>query len=468
MLRPYQLAAIEQIRLAIRQGHKDILLHMPTGTGKTVVFSYILKNATVPAVMVVRGRQLVDQASGRLRREDTDHGVLMAGHWNSKPSSRVQICSIDTITSRQARPDAQIIIIDEAHLALSESYVKFLAQYPTAIKIWVTATPYNREGLPCTVVVAPITFKDAVLGGYLVPPDYCIWEGPNLAGVKLQGGEYNQVQLAKAVDKGDLIGDIVQHWQEFGEHRPTLCFAVNVAHSKHIAAKFNEAGIPAAHVDADTPGPEREAQLQRHKEGGLSVICNVNIHSTGVDIPWLGCVIEARPTQSYNLYVQQLGRGTRPYADRFDSKTDFIVLDNAGNIFRHGKIEDEPEVLLQKDVVQGKKLFKRCNGSYCNKHHREFEGVCPQCKAEGVENAGVKIILEKPGKLRRLKELSPEQEYLISLRKERNLKRKKDGTKYKAGWIYFQMQSKFGKETADRMLPKRVVPDFIRQRLNAG
>ncbi len=439
---------------------------MGTGGGKTVIFSYILKNATVPAIMVVRGRQLVDQASSRLRREETDHGVLMAGHWNSKPSSRVQVCSIDTLTSRASRPAAEIIIIDEAHLALSDSYAKFLAAYPDAIRIWVTATPYNAEGLPCSVVVAPITFKELVAQGYLVPPRYYIWEGANLEGVKTQGGEYNQIQLAKAVDKGDLIGDIVQHWKEFGEHRPTLCFGVNVAHSKHIAAKFVEAGIPAAHVDADTPTREREEQLQKHKEGGLSVICNVNIHSTGVDIPWLGCIVEARPTKSYNLYVQQLGRGTRPYSDRFSAKDDFIVLDHCGNFFRHGRIEDEPEALLTKDVAQGKKLIKKTGDRYCTKHYLAFRGSCPQCTLEGIENVGTEIKLEKEGRLKELKDLSPEEEFLISLRREMSLKKKADGTKYKRGWLFYRMKDKFGEETANRLVPKPKVPDWIRQRLN--
>ncbi len=437
-----------------------------TVTHNTVVFSYILKHALVPSLMAVRGRQLVDQASSRLRREDTDHGVLMAGHWNSKPSSAVQICSIDTIRARQARPPAKIIIIDEAHLALSTSYAKFLALYDAdTVKIWVTATPYNAQGLPCTYVVCPIRFKDAVLDGFLVPPRYYLWAGPDMAGVKTSGGDYNQVQLAKAVDKGDLIGDIVQHWKEYGEHRPTLCFAVNVAHSKHLAAKFNEAGIPAAHVDADTPEREREEQLQKHKEGGLSVITNVNIHSTGVDIPWLGCIIEARPTKSYNLYVQQLGRGTRPFEDRFSSKLDFIVLDHGGNFFRHGRIEDEPEALLAKDVAKGKKFERVTSARYCNKHFMAFEGYCPKCKEEGIENAGTEIKMEKEGRLRELKDLSPEEEYLVSLRREMNLKRKADGSKYRRGWLWFRMKERFGDETANRMVPRRVVPDWIKRRL---
>jgi superfamily II DNA or RNA helicase len=466
MLREYQQRAVDQIREAITQGHRDILLHVPTGGGKTVIFSYILKHSRFNACMVVKGRQLVDQASNRLRREETDHGVLMAGHWNFKPSAKVQICSIDTITSRDSRLDVKIIIIDEAHMALSPSYTKFLSQFgPDVVKIWVTATPYNKEGLPCTVVVHPISFKELVAQGFLVPPRYYIWEGPSVKDVKTQGGDFNQVQLAKAVDKGDLIGDIVEHWRFYGEQRPTLCFAVNVAHSKHIVARFNEAGIPAAHVDADTPEVERAEQLQKHKEGGIAVICNVNIHSTGVDIPWLGCIIEARPTKSYNLYVQQLGRGTRCYSDRFSVKEDFIVLDTAGNFFRHGNVEDEPEALLARDVAAGKKLEKVSVSRYCNKHFMAFVGHCPKCRLEGVENVGTEIKLEKEGRLRELKELSPEEEYLIGLRREMALSRKADGSKYKRGWLWYRMKDKFSEEVANKWVPRRVVPDFIRRRL---
>lgn len=472
ILRDYQELAVENIKAAIAEGHRDILIHGPTGCGKTTIFAYILRKANFYCGMVVRGIQLVEQACKRLWDEGTPHGVIMSDHWNKNPSANAQICSIDTIARKMKNPlwefpKFKIIVIDEAHLALSASYHKFLNLYgPDVVRLWFTATPYNKEGIPCTKVVRPITFKEAVRRGYLVPPRYCLWEGPDLKNVERQGGDYNQNQLAKAVDRGDLIGDIVQHWKEFSEHRPTLCFAVNVAHSKHLAEKFNEAGISAAHVDADTPEAERNEQLQRHKEGGLSVICNVNIHSTGVDIPWLGCIIEARPTKSYNLYVQQLGRGTRPYEDRFQMKTDFIVLDHAGNFFRHGRIEDEPEALLRKDVVQGKKLEKVLRAKYCNVHFRAFEVVCPQCESEGKQNSGTEIKFEKEGRLRELKELTPEEEYLIELRKTMALTRKKDGSKYKRGWLYYQMKSKFGDEVADKMVPKPKVPDFIRQRLN--
>lgn len=458
ILRPYQTQAISMIKEAwFVRGHRRVLLHMPTGAGKTVIFSYILKHSTVPALMVVRGRQLVDQASRRLFREDTDHGVMMAGHWNSKPSSRIQIASIDTLISRGLKPEAKIIVIDEAHLATSAGYAKFLAQYgPDTVVLHVTASPWNPDGLDVDAVVKPISMLDLIEQGYLVPPRYFCPGSPNLKGVKMQGDDYNQIQLAKAIDKGDLIGDIVKHWLA-RPRRPTLCFAVNVAHSKHIVAGFEAAGVKACHIDADTPDEVREAAYEGLRTGEIDIVSNVGIASVGVDVPWVGCLILARPTQSYNLYIQQCGRGTRNY----EGKEEFVILDHAANVLRHGFITDEPEPVigrgLNKKVTGGTKI------SQCPKCFAVFKAgtECPDCGYKGAPTVKV----EKDGTLREVKALTEEEEYLVYLKRERALRRKPDGTKYKSGWVYFRFKEKFGEEVAKRYFKPRVVPEWIRMRI---
>ena len=134
------------------------------------------------AVILVRGRKLVDQASQRLFRENVTHGVLMAGHWNYKPTMPVQVCSVDTLIARKLRPKADLIIIDEAHLAISDGYREVIADYPDAFIVAVTATPYVDKSLThvAQTVVHPISMNELIEQGFLVPFRYFAPSTPEL------------------------------------------------------------------------------------------------------------------------------------------------------------------------------------------------------------------------------------------------------------------------------------------------
>ena len=135
-LRPYQTNALNKIRSEYAQDNKKVLLHLATGAGKTVIFCEVLKGAHLKgksAIMIVRGRKLVDQAHKRLAKYNVPHGVLMAGHKLFKPNEAIQICSIDTLISRKLKPKADIIVIDETHLATSDGYKNFLSKRSSRI-----------------------------------------------------------------------------------------------------------------------------------------------------------------------------------------------------------------------------------------------------------------------------------------------------------------------------------------------
>lgn len=457
MLRPYQSAAVDQIRNAFyTQGHKRVLLHMATGAGKTVVFSYIIKALSdkgIPCIMVVRGRQLVDQASRRLEREGVPHGVRMAGHPRWQPDKPVQVCSIDTLRSKGSRPEASIIIIDEAHQATSPSYDTFLALYPDALRLAVTATPYN-EGMSrhADIVVKPVSLRTLIDDGFLVPPRYYAPFVPNLRGVRIQSnGEYNQKELAAATDTDEIVANIVDTWRLKGENRPTIAFTVRVSHSQHLAARFNSQGVPAKHLDANSQDGERRQGLADLEAGRLKVITNVGLFGTGVDLPFLSCIIHARATQSYNRWVQDLGRGTRLYP----GKKDFLVLDHSGNIYRHGFIEDEPEANVKdgcekKVGVKGVRTCLVCYATFPS------GGRCPNgCIGEVKDD----IAGEVEGELKEIQTLSPEHLEMI------RLKRYAKDKGLKQGWVYFQMLAKYGEEITSKLMPRRVVPAHVRARL---
>jgi superfamily II DNA or RNA helicase len=382
--RPYQVEALDSIRNHYSRGEKRVLLHMPTGSGKTFLFSMMLKKIHErgkKAFIVVRGRALVDQASQRLFREGVPHGVVMAGHWNYKPCENIQVCSIDTLYRRKIKLPADMIVIDEAHMAASRTYRELIDMYPEAFFLSVTATPYVKAGLKHLAdhVVHPISVEKLMEQGYLVRPRYFSFPTDvNLDSVEIdkKTGDYNQIQLGEAVNKSaTLCGDIVKHWLKHARDRPTIAFAVNVKHSKAIANRFKDAGIRAEHIDNGTLEDERRWILKELADGKIKVVSNVGILCTGVDIPEVAALILARPTQSKNLFIQQVGRGTRPH----NNKSDFVVLDHATNVMKHGPIEDEEPCQLEGHGKAPKirETMLKCPKCFCVFDKKVYGKLCP-------------------------------------------------------------------------------------------
>jgi hypothetical protein len=165
---------------------------------------------------------------------------------------------------------------------------------------------------------------------------------PDLRGVETRVGDYVETQLAARMDRPKLVGDIVTHWHKYSERRKTVCFAVNVEHSIHIRDEFIKSGVRAEHVDGSTPKPERDAALERLASGAIEVVTNCMVLTEGWDMPEIGCAILARPTRKMGLYRQMVGRILRPA----EGKSDAIVLDHSGAVYRHGFVEDHVEWML--------------------------------------------------------------------------------------------------------------------------
>lgn len=461
VLRDYQELAIQQIRMHWASGRKRVLLRMPTGAGKTTIFCNLMAAASknnVDNLMVVRGRKLVDQASKTLFRNEVNHGVLMNNHWNANKLSKTQVCSIDTVISRGEFPPAKLVIIDEAHLATSDGFMQFAAKYPDAYFLSVTATPYTEKPLQHLVdaIVHPISMKDLMKQGYLTEFRYFAPSEPDLSDVKIVNKEYQNEQLAEKMNT--LTGDIVGHWRKLGQNRPTLLFAVNIKHSKHLVNNFIANGVPSRHCDAGSTDAEREEAIKQLATGEIKVLSNVGIFCTGVDIPAVSCMIMARPTRSFALFVQQVGRGTRPYhnlkcddsASRLSAiaqsaKPNCIVLDHAGNIGRHGHPTTEPEVTIEGKIKKGHqaeaKICKACFIAYSGP-------FCPECGPRG--NPDQKRHFEViDGELKEIfEEIDPIKEYLLELERRRELKG------YKKFWVYHELIKKFGEDLSKPYIPE--------------
>jgi DNA repair protein RadD len=453
--RDYQIAGIDGIRKLFTQGYKKVLLWLATGGGKTFVFCLMIKAAVSRgkySIVVVRGRKLVDQASERLFREGVPHGVMMANHWNYRPLEKVQVCSIDTLISRRLKPKADLIIVDEAHMAASKGYREFLAQYPESFIVAVTATPWVDKGLShiAEEVVHPITMDQLVDEGYLVPFKYYAPSSPDLSDVKVSSStkDYINNDLADAMIKGQITGSVIEHYKSLAIGRKAILFAVNIRHSKIMAERFNSAGIPSRHVDSDSTDEERKEAYDQLARGEILVLCNVGVACTGVDIPPVSAIIMARPTKSLNLFIQQAGRGTRLCPE--EGKEDCILLDHAGNLVEHGFPTDEPEVNLDgyQKKEKAEKLSKICKN--CFAVYRAVR--CPECGTVPPPPDPIEI-KESDGSL---KEIKKEETDTIKIAHKQLLKEARK-TKKKAAWAHYKLIDRFGYEESKHCLPQWLI-----------
>ena len=394
---------------------------------------------------MVRGISLVDQMSKVLFKDGVNHGVKQSGHWNISARAITQVASIDTLHRRKEYPSADLIIIDEADSATSQAYIEFAKQYPDAHFISVTATPFSNKDLThiADCVVHPITVQELTDHGFLCKLRYFGPSAPDLSGIKTVDGDYENKELEKRMTTGRLTGDILSHWLRICRDRKTLCFAVNVRHSKTLTEMFCANGVMAEHIDASTPIGIRDAVFSRLKTGETKIVCNVGIATRGIDLPYVSCLIMARPTKSYSLWIQMLGRGTR----MCPGKNDCIILDHSSGSIAHGFMVNEPEL----DILDPKrKQFKTISVKICEQCYLAYqEKFCPECGPTTREIARQKQIEVEEGELRELI-ANPGDDVITYLRNAKKIAKAKG---YQAGWIYYSLIRRFGIEEARPHLP---------------
>jgi DNA repair protein RadD len=356
-LRPYQVDVIADIDRSVAAGRRRNILVAPTGSGKTVIASAIIKAARAAfrrVLVLSHRREITIQTSAKLHQNGIPHGIIQAG-FPLRPLENVQVASIQTLWRRTMQagtmemPPADLLVIDEAHHCPATTYRQIIDAYPDATLLGLTATPCRGDGrglggifemlIECPQVAALIE------QGFLVKTRVYAPVNPDLRGVRVQAGDYVESQLADRMDNPKLIGDIVTHWLRYGERRKTVAFAVNVGHSIHLRDEFMRSGVRAEHIDGSTPKPERDAILARLASGEIELVTNCQVLGEGWDLPEVGCCILARPTRKMGLYRQMIGRVLRPA----EGKTDAIILDHSGAVYRHGFAEDHVDWTLSPD-----------------------------------------------------------------------------------------------------------------------
>lgn len=395
-LRPYQQSALSSLRGAIGTGAKRVILVLPTGAGKTHIAKAVIEGAVAKGKRVLflaPRRELIYQVSDKLKSAGVWHGLIMAG----EPTHRgcaVQVASFDTLHARGMRtnrihmPQADVLIVDEAHLSIADTRKAIIQSYPDAIVIGLTATPARADGRGLGEIyedlVEGANIRTLTEDGFLVPVRYFAPSEPDLAGVKLnRDGDYVEKQLSGRMNQPQLVGDIVSNWLRLANGRSTVVFCVDRKHSRHVCDEFLAHGVKAEHLDGETPQNERADILRRVDSGEITVLCNVFVATYGLDIPRLSVAVLARPTRSIALYLQTCGRVLRP----FEGKSDALIIDHAGAVKDHGFVDSFVPWSLDADttVRERKEAAQREKGEAkeitCHNCATVFKArrSCPTC-----------------------------------------------------------------------------------------
>lgn len=386
-LRDYQLNLVQDIRGAYRSGKRSPLVVSPTGSGKTVLFTYIAQGTSQKGnsvVILVHRQELVDQTCRTLHAFGVPHGVIAAGRTPDR-SLPVQVASVQTYVRRLGIFKPALIIADEAHHATAGSWRKVIDANPQARVLGVTATPERLDGRGLGEVFDELVrgpeVKDLIRANHLTPPVYYAPpQSADLSSISIKRGDFDQREIAAAMDKPAITGDAVEHYARICRGDPAVAFCTSIAHAKHVADQFNAAGFRAATIDGNMDRDRRREVVRMLGAGLLDVVTSCDIISEGFDIPRMVAAILLRPTMSLGLHLQQIGRPLRTYP----GKERAVILDHVGNLARHGLAEDVRDWSLEGRPKKSKRKkddepdvsVTQCPSCYCC-HSPAPE--CPEC-----------------------------------------------------------------------------------------
>lgn len=457
-LRGYQVKAVDELRDVLKKGHRKPVMVLPTGSGKTHILMAIVAGAVGKGnkvAVLVHRRQLVFQMADMFLDVGIEAGILMAGE-EYNPGCPVQIASRDTYSRRLKLDeeiynpffvDADVVLIDESHHALSKTYQSILSHYPDKVVIGVTATPALSSGVGMgeyfDSLIQPVGVQELIEQGYLVPGRYFGPGEPDLSDVRTVAGDYEKKGLDRVMNEPILIGDVVENWLRIVPGLKTMVFAVNVKHSKALVEEYIRRGVAAEHLDAHSEDEERDATLGRFRSGETQVLSNVALYTEGTNIPEIQAISIARPTKSFGLYIQMIGRGARPAP----GKGEFVVIDHGGCIRRLGFYEDLVEWSLDGKKLAHKKKHEKKEKKLmtCERCDCVFYGpVCTTCgfkvKHYSKKIAAIDAELEEIGRNKKKKQYTMEEKRQFFGMLEWERKRKG----YQLGWSAHKFRERMG------------------------
>ena len=341
VLRPYQREAIAAVLAARRSGVRRMVVSLPTGAGKTVIFSHLARLARRQVLVLAHREELLGQAREKLERAMGGAAVVAIERGSERASAdaKVLVCSIRSLhEERLARVicgrDVGLVIYDECHHAAAEDNLRVLQQLGAFDPAWTgtllgfTATTERADckGLDKVFerIVYARTLPEMIGDGFLAPlRGYRVATAADLSGVPSTGHDFAGAELAEAIDIEDRNALVARSIQELARDRRTIAFCVTVNHARNLSRSLNALGVPAGIVHGMMRSDERARALLDFREGRTQVLTNVAVLTEGFDDPGVSCIAMARPTRSAGLYAQCVGRGTRVAP----GKRDCLILD---------------------------------------------------------------------------------------------------------------------------------------------
>lgn len=384
-LRHYQQASIQSVFDWFSERDGNPLIVLPTGTGKSLVIAgfsqRVLSDYPDSRILVVTHvRELIAQNYAELLSlwPEAPAGINSAGIGKRDTRQKIIFCGIQSVADHAHKfGKVDLVLVDEAHLIPRDGntrYQRFIADLTVANPylrvIGLTATPYRLDSgrldegddALFSGIAQDYSVLDAVREGYLSPVVSRATETSlNVDGVGTRGGDFIAADLQRAVDiettNRAAISEVIARAQS-DNRKSVLVFGSGVEHCQHLAAIVRENGFSCGEIYGDTPKSERDATIAAFKRGEIFALTSMGVLTTGFNAPAVDLIAMLRPTQSTGLYVQIVGRGMR----LAPGKKNCLVLDFAGNIFRHGPI----------DAVDPKKPGKGGDGEAPVK-------ACPSC-----------------------------------------------------------------------------------------
>jgi len=452
-LRPHQAEVVDKLAQGFQDGHRCQLLYAPTGFGKTEVAMAVMVEEAKKlnnVAMVLDRIVLVNQTSTRLGAYLINHGVMQADHWRYRPYEKIQVCSAQTLESRDNFPDVSMLIIDECHVQRKQ-IIQFIKDRPDMKVIGLTATPFtNGLGDVYTNVVGAKPTGDLIEEKWLTPLKIFIAKEIDMTGATKVAGEWSQDETTK---RGmQITGDIVQEWinktnEVFGGPRKTVVFCSGVEHGRDLVRQFNEAGYNFKSISYKEDDEFKAQTIEDFSRPDTLIngLVATDILTRGFDVSDVMIGVSARPfSKSFSSHVQQMGRVMRPY----EGKAFGLWLDHSGNYLRFRKEWDK---LFDEGVTELE------NGSEVAKKEptdqEKKEAKCPACGAlwvwpdrtcgECSYEKPIKQILNVPGELTELETtkreaLSENQNFYSELLYYAKMRG------YKEGWAAHKYKEKYG------------------------
>ena len=360
-LRDYQQLAKEKI-FSKWNCVDNILYQMPTGTGKTRLFTSIIRDINVwglrhninyRILIIAHRSELIEQSSRSLDKYHIKHGVL-AGTMKDKRdlTQAIQVASIQTIIHPSNRClieglQFDFIIIDEAHHAVANSYQKLWKFCPNSKKLGVTATPWrmNNSGFAqiFDAYIPSMSIKEFIQKGWLaayqyysIPSDSEIIKSiESIRDFDIEG-DYKSSVLTQVFDTSKIRAQLYNSYAKNALGKKGIIYSISREHSEHICSQYRSHNIAIENIDSETPAKTRENIIKAFKNGEIDIIINVDIFSEGFDCPDIEFIQLARPTKSLVKYIQQVGRGLRKNGNKR-----CVILDNVGMYSRFGLPDEE-------------------------------------------------------------------------------------------------------------------------------